>query len=80
MEVMGARVGQFFGLRSWFICGEANGAAVAGATAVDIMTTERKENVEEVAIREGEKKEQKSEGTGVQALLDINEQVAKWSS
>lgn len=35
--VVGARVGQFFGLGSRFICGDGNGAAVAGATAVDMI-------------------------------------------
>lgn len=34
LVVVGARVGQFFGLGSRFICGDGNGA---GATAVDIV-------------------------------------------
>jgi hypothetical protein len=37
LVVIGARVGQFFGLGSRFICGDGNGAAVAGATAVDMI-------------------------------------------
>jgi hypothetical protein len=37
LVVVGARVGQFFGLGSRFICGDGNGAAVAGATAVDMV-------------------------------------------
>ena len=47
------------------MCGEANGAAVADATAVDIVATKEKENVEKPAIREpgGRGK------GGVQALL-----------
>jgi hypothetical protein len=33
----GARVGKFFGLGSRVVCGEDNGAAVADATAVDMV-------------------------------------------
>lgn len=33
----GAKVGQFFGLGSRVTCGEDRDAAVAGATAVDMM-------------------------------------------
>lgn len=33
----GAKVGQFLGLGSRVVCGEDNGAAVAGATAVDMV-------------------------------------------
>ena len=35
----GASVGQFFGLGSRVTCGEDKGAAVAGATAVDMVVT-----------------------------------------
>jgi hypothetical protein len=40
----GAKVGQFFGLGSRVVCGEDNGAAVADATAVDMVlpTSEKK--------------------------------------
>lgn len=37
----GAKVGQFFGLGSRVVCGEDNGAAVAGATAVDMVRVSR---------------------------------------
>lgn len=42
----GARVGKFFGLGSRVVCGEDNGAAVADATAVDMVlpTSEKKES------------------------------------
>lgn len=36
----GAKVGQFFGLGSRAVCDEDNGAAVAGATAVDMVEKE----------------------------------------
>lgn len=37
----GAGVGQFFGLGSRVVCGEDNGAAVADATAVDMVLPTR---------------------------------------
>jgi hypothetical protein len=37
----GARVGQFFGLGSRVGCGEDNGAAVADATAIDMVLPTR---------------------------------------
>jgi hypothetical protein len=40
--VGGANVGQFFGLGSRVVCGEDNGAAVADATAVDMVLPTRK--------------------------------------
>jgi len=42
MPTGGAKVGQFFGLGSRVVCGEDNGAAVADATAVDMMLPSRK--------------------------------------
>jgi hypothetical protein len=43
----GASVGQFFGLGSRVVCGEDNGAAVADATAVDMVlpSTEKESGV-----------------------------------
>lgn len=68
---MGASVGQFFGLRSWLMCGEANGAAVADATAVDMVWTKGKGERAEVRYERKEKKNNRtSEGTGVPPLLD----------
>jgi hypothetical protein len=42
----GAKVGQFFGLGSRVVCGEDNGAAVADATAVEMMLPSKKKKKE----------------------------------
>lgn len=50
LPAVGANVGQFLGLGSRFMCEDVNGAAVAGATAVDIFAKEMRNYILERKI------------------------------